>query len=215
MFWSAWPGNNLGRLRKRGGLWVARIEMRTARAGRSTKLRNIADLKSNTRCATLGGMAITTISSPLHRAIAKRHPLRTAQAHANPAAPLTTLRAQFLIATLLRIESAVTHSKQMIETNSNRNKFGGCRGPNHNPPLALSTRCRFLIANRRLESLATHSKHSTAPCSNREKIRVSSRAVMPDGFFTIHELRIPGSGDEPGSRCAVYARYRDTNHEEV
>ena len=189
--------------------------MRTERPARITKLRSFADLKLSTRCATLGGMAITTNSNLLHRALARYQPVQTTRAHTSPAAPLAARRAPILIDTHVRIEFALTHSKQMIETNSNRNKFGGCQGPKRNPPLALSTHYRFLIANRRLESLATHSKQSTAPCSNREKIRVSSRAVMPDGFFTIHEFRIPGSGDEPGSRCAVYARYRDTNHEGV
>jgi len=190
MSWSAWQGNNVARLRKRGVVRGSGIEMRTTGAARAVKMRSFADLKLNTRCATLGGMVITTNSNLLHRVISRRRPMQSAQAHPNPAAPLTTVRAPILIATRVRIESAVTHSKQMIETNSNRNKFGGCQGPNHNPPLALSTDCRFLIANRRLESLATHSKQSTAPCSNREKKPIASSNVIPHEFFTSHKSRV-------------------------
>jgi hypothetical protein len=150
--------------------------MRTARASRVAKMRSFADLKLNTRCATLGGMAITTNLNLLHRALAPRQPVQSARAHTTPAAPLATSGAPILIGTKVRIEFALTHSKQTVGANSNRYKFRGLSGPNHNPLAALSASCEFLIANRRLESLATCSKQSTAPCSNREQTA-----------FTIHE----------------------------
>jgi hypothetical protein len=158
-------------MRHRAG---TKIEMRRARAARAVKMRSFADLKLNTHCATLGGMAITTNSDLLHRPITQRQPVQTAQAHGNPAAPLTTRRAPFLIATQVRIEFTLTHSKQTVGADSNRNKFRGVSDANYSPFLALPATCGFLIANRRLESLATHSKQSTAPCSNREQTTITN-----------------------------------------
>jgi hypothetical protein len=151
-----------------------RIEMRTARAARAVKMRSFADLKLNTHCATLGGMAITTKSGLLHRALTRRRGVRSADTHSTASALPTTTRTPFLIATQVRIEFTLTHSKQTVGADSNRNKFRGYREPSQNQRLTLSATCRFLIANRRLESLATHSKQSAAPCSNREQTTITN-----------------------------------------
>ena len=37
-------------------------------------------------------------------------------------------------------------------------------------------------------------------------------AFRPRWLVTKHSSLVPGSGDEPGSRCTVHARYRDTTH---
>jgi hypothetical protein len=67
-----------------------------------------------------------------------------------------------------------------------------------------------------VQRLATHCEQSPGNflIANFRSNRSTGGAGGPRhgiSLFTIHESRVPGSGDEPGSRRAVLARCRDTS----
>jgi hypothetical protein len=195
MFSSAWEGNKAARLRKRGALRGRRIPMHRAGAARAAKMKNLADLRSNTRCATLRGMAVTTNPALYHRALAQPRSVPRAEPKGTPVAPLTGNRAALRIGKHVQTEFTLTRSEQRTGTNATRSRFRAITEPNLNPPrpgyvFSPSATCGFLVANPRSESLATHSKQSAASCPGGEKVPAGSHTVLPGGFYTNYESRI-------------------------